>query len=96
MIGDDLYIPRIAIPPNETDTPSIVDANAVLSSTVALQSLETIAGWRAQVFEPSRRINRQQLAPGSLLNMHVDAANGMANENCCCSLAGKALDHDPT
>jgi hypothetical protein len=47
MVVGDLNIPRIAIPPYETDTPSVVDANAVLSSTVASQSLKTIAGWCA-------------------------------------------------
>ena len=43
MVVRDLDVPCFAIAPSETDTPLIVDPNAVLPASVAPQRLKTIA-----------------------------------------------------
>ena len=63
MIIDDFYVKCIAIVPSETDAPALVDANAVSSRAISFQHLQSVPGRHAQVLQPSRRIQVQQLAP---------------------------------
>lgn len=51
VVIDDLHIERIAIAPNETDPPLIVDTDAVLPRAVSSQGLQTVARRRPQVVE---------------------------------------------
>jgi hypothetical protein len=57
MIVDDLNVPGFAITPHKTDPPLIVNANAILTFTVAVQSLQTIAGQYTQIVELLRRVD---------------------------------------
>ena len=96
MVVDDLDLPGIAVAPYETDAPLLVDANAVLPPAVAPQGFQPVAGRRPQIFEPSGRLDRQEPGPRPPLDLHGQAANGMARENGCGALVGEALDHGPT
>ena len=95
MVVDDLDMPRRAVAPDEADAPSVVDANAVLTPAIAPQSLQSIAGRRAQVVEPAGCIKRQKLHPRALLDRSWQAANGMASEDGSSVLVGEAPDHGP-
>ncbi len=95
MVVDDLGVPRRAGVPDEADAPSVVDTNAVLAPAIAPQSLQSIAGRRAQVVEPAGRIKHQKLQPRALLDRRRQAANGMACENGSGMLVGEAPDHGP-
>jgi hypothetical protein len=54
--------------PAETDTPSIIDADAVLSGTIANKLLEPVS-WRGpQIIQGLSRIQEQQLPQSSSLN----------------------------
>ena len=44
MIIGNLDVVGISVPPHETDPPLVVDADAVLAATIALQSFETVTG----------------------------------------------------
>ena len=96
MVVDDLDTPRRTVAPSEAHAPLVVDANAVLPPAIAPQSLQPIAGWRAQVVEPARRIDGQELHPRSLLNRHRQTANGMAGKDRGSALVAKAPDHGLT
>lgn len=96
MVVNDLDLPCFPVAPDEADTPSVIDANTVLTSTVRPQSFETVAGWRVQIAEPTSRVNRQQLRPRSLLELYGYAANSMTCEDCRSALVRKALDHTST
>ena len=96
MVVDDLDIPRITIAPYETDAPSIVDANTVLTGAVGSESLKTIAGRRAQIIEPTGRIDRQELRPRLTLYLHGQAAYGVTREDSRGHLVREALDHAQT
>lgn len=56
MVVDDLDVEGVGGAPDEADAPLIVDAGAVLASTIALERLEAIAGRYAQVGEGVGRI----------------------------------------
>jgi hypothetical protein len=53
VIVDDLNVDRASrtFRPLETDTPLVVDPNAVLALPISTQSLETVAGQGAQVLQ---------------------------------------------
>ena len=93
MVVDHLDIPGRAFTPDETDPPPVVDANAVLSATVALQNFQTIAGRYAQIFKTASRVDHQELLPRALLDGSRQPANGAAAENRGGTLVGKAPDH---
>lgn len=96
MIVGNLDVPRLAIPPLEAEPPLIVDADAVLASTIAVQRLQTVAGRHAQIVEPLRGIDRQKLRASTPLNLQRQTANGVACEDRCGALVRKALNHDRT
>jgi hypothetical protein len=49
MIIDDFYFVRIALFPDKTNPPLIVDADAMLTNSFAAEKLQTVAGRRLQV-----------------------------------------------
>jgi hypothetical protein len=49
MIVNDLHLVRIPFPPDEADTPSIVDPDTVLTFSIPQQLLQTIAGRYSEV-----------------------------------------------
>lgn len=63
MVIDDLDLPCAAVPPNETDTPPFVDANAVLSSAVSPQRLKPVTRRRLQIVKSACSLKRQEFCP---------------------------------
>jgi hypothetical protein len=61
MVIRDLDVIAMAVAPHEADSPLIVDANGVLSFSVAAQSLQLIAGRRSQNAHFRRGMQLQQL-----------------------------------
>jgi hypothetical protein len=56
MVIDDLHFMRPILSPAETNSPLIVDPDAVLALPAALQGLQTIARWHPKFFQLCRRI----------------------------------------
>jgi len=63
MIIDDFNEFRATIAPLETDTPLIIDPDAVLTATIALQRLQSIARRQPQIAQVSRRVKISELPP---------------------------------
>jgi hypothetical protein len=59
-----LNVSRTNISPNKADSPLIIDANAVLTFTVALQGFKTIAWWCAQKRQRLGGVQLRKLAFG--------------------------------
>jgi hypothetical protein len=57
VVIDDLYVVNPVSLPTKADTPLIVDPNAVLSSPITLQRLQTISRRRIQFIEASDRVD---------------------------------------
>lgn len=62
MIIYDLDIVRIAVTPNKADAPLIVDANAVLTRSIASKRLQTITGRRGEIAQFCCDIQLPQLS----------------------------------
>ena len=62
VVVDDLDVEGIGGAPEEADAPLIVDADAVLASTIALERLEPIAGRNAEVGEGVGRIEDDEFS----------------------------------
>jgi len=60
MIIDNLYVVRAIIPPLKADPPLLVDSDAVLSLTIALQDLKAVARQRRQIAQGSRTVKNLQ------------------------------------
>ena len=69
MVVDNLNVHGIAINPLETDSPLIIDANAILSRPVAPKLLQMIGRRHAKVVQPDGIIDHPQLAQRSLLDV---------------------------
>jgi hypothetical protein len=61
VIGD-LDIERVPRSPHEADTPTFIDADAVLSGTIAFERLEPIAGRDTKVVEGFGSIEKDELS----------------------------------
>ena len=62
MIIDDLDKLGAAVTPDEADAPPVIDPDAVLATTVALEYLEAITGRRPKIGKPGRGIQHVELA----------------------------------
>ena len=49
MVVDDLYVMGISISPGETNTPLVINSNAVLARTVSTKLLKSIGRWHPKV-----------------------------------------------
>jgi len=52
----------VPVQPHKTNSPLIVDANAVLTSPIAAQSFQSIARWHTQKIQRGRSVQLLQLA----------------------------------
>jgi hypothetical protein len=68
MVIDDFDLMRMAVPPDETNAPLIIDPDAMLACTIALEGFETIAWWHAQVSQFRRRRRENQFPKSSALD----------------------------
>jgi hypothetical protein len=59
VIVDDLDVEGIRAAPNEANSPLIIDPNAVLPLSLALQGLETIPGRDSEVSHGHRSVQEQ-------------------------------------
>jgi len=69
MVVDDLDLVCIAPSPLKTDTPSLIDANAVLPNSIAHELLESISRRNPQVIESSCDIENLELATSISLHL---------------------------
>jgi len=56
VVINDLDVVGVPVKPHKTHAPLIVDANAVLSSAVAAQSLQPVARWHTQEIKRGRSV----------------------------------------
>jgi len=68
VIIDNFNVVGVTVAPDETQPPLIVDPNAVLPFSIAVQSFKTIGGWRSQVSEFGCAVHLPQLAPDHVLH----------------------------
>src|SRR6185312_732907 len=70
MVVNDLYIAGVAVLPAKAHAKLVVDADAVLAGTVALEQLQPIARRDAQEVQRCRRVQLGELAPCHGFDVH--------------------------
>ncbi len=96
MIIDDFDVPGFAISPYKADPPLIVDANAALASTVAVQRFETVPRGSTQIGKLLGCVDCKKLSAGSPLNLGRQIADGVSSKDRSRMLISKAPDHGKT
>jgi hypothetical protein len=79
--------------PNKTNSPLIIDANAVLSFSIALQGFQVIARWHSQTDQFSDRMQLQQLAPSHALDV-VEPGHHLASKQSLSVGTNERMDHE--
>jgi hypothetical protein len=95
MIIYDLYPFSMAILPDETNPPLIIDADAVLPFAISLENLQPIRSWQPQIMESRGGVNRVELHEGSLLNITRKLARELPMEDSLGIPTEKRPDHRP-
>jgi len=70
MIINDFDIFCESIRPTKADAPLIIDANTVLTGTIAFERLKMIAGWNSQILKAICDFELPEFSPGNLGNIH--------------------------
>src|SRR5690242_293458 len=81
------------VTPPETDPPLLVDPDAVLALSIALQSLELIRAWNRKILQISSRVQLLQLHQRPPLNVARKPLGVLAAPDALSLLAAKGLDH---
>lgn len=67
----------MALFPPETNAPLIVDANAVLTQSLSLESFQVVSGRLPKVAQGYRPMQIQKLSPGRPLNVSKPVYQGV-------------------
>jgi hypothetical protein len=62
----------VTVAPHKTDPPLIIDADAVLTSTIAMEHFQPLAGRRTQVRQLDRGIEHVELPQGRALDIRPE------------------------
>ena len=92
MVVRDLHLVGSVHLPDKADAILIVDANAMLTGSVSLQSLQPVSGWEAQVAQIGRGLDLVELADGDLANRRPAFAKPCFKELPCLVVL-EAPDH---
>ena len=70
MVINDFYIFRTCIRPTKTDTPLIVDTNAVLTGTITRECIKLIPGWNPQIIKSTGDLKLSKLTSRNFGDVH--------------------------
>jgi len=81
MVVYDLDLMRVALLPDEAQTPLVIDANATLTRSVVFKRFQPVARRRPQIQQVDYRIQDLQLPQGDPLNVRRKPARASALPN---------------
>jgi hypothetical protein len=93
VVLNDLHLVCITVVPAKADAPLIVHANAVLSSPVSLQRLQTVAWRYPKILQAFGRVELNELAEYDPVKLGRKAPAGLAGKETLTLAVGKAPDH---
>jgi hypothetical protein len=94
VIVYDLDTIGVAILPFKTDTPPIVDTNAMLPCPIPAQFFQSVRRWNAQVIQAYGTVKHTQLTQGDLLNIVWQPCRTATVKNLGSFLAFEGSDHE--
>jgi len=93
MIVYNLYLLCVACPPNEADSPLIIDPDAVLTFPISLQCFKSIRGRQTKIFQSDGSIYRIELHERALLNIGREFPREPPMEDSLGVPTAERLDH---
>ena len=84
MVVDNLDVVGITISPGETDSPVLIDPNAVLSHSIPCQLFQAIGRGYLQIVEGTSVVEHAQFTQGSLLDFGRQPARALTGEDRLC------------
>jgi hypothetical protein len=93
MVINNLDISGLAADPFETDTPLVIDADAILACSISPELLESVAGNGRQVLQIFCAIEVKQFAASSALDIRRQISRNLPVENLFGFFRRKSLDH---
>jgi len=93
VVIHNLHIKGIALLPDKTDPPLVIDADAVLARPVTLQSFQSVGGWYAQIIQVPGVVQHAQLTPGKLLDCLRQPPGALPTPDLLCLLTLEAFNH---
>ena len=93
MIICDLHIIRISRPPSKTDTPLVVNANAVLAFPVSFERFQSVSKRNTKIVDTDCRIQHDQFSSCYVLNFPRKFFWNTPIENPFCLFIAKRFDH---
>jgi hypothetical protein len=79
--------------PNEAKAPLSVDADAVLTGSIAFESFEMVGRRRPQVLQNFSTVDLKQFAEGDALDVSRQPTRSFAFPNLLRFVAAEAMDH---
>src|SRR5699024_1455655 len=96
VVVNDLHLLWSGVGPHEADPPLVVDPDAVLTSSVAFESLEPIAGRDPEVLERLRRSHLAKLAQCDSMDPRIHRPHAPTTPQPFGLLAAERSDHVPS
>ena len=93
MVVDDFGVEYFAVFPHKTHAPLLIDADAVLAFSIALERLEMIARRHCQITNSCCRIEVLELLARPLLNLSVETFDELTAEYRFRPLVLERTDH---
>ena len=95
VVVNDLHLLWSGVCPSETDPSLVIDSDAVLTNSVALERLESVTGWNAEVLEHLRRSHLTKLAQCHPEDPGIHGGHTLTMPHPLGVLAPERSDHAP-
>ena len=93
MIVNDLHLLWSSIGPHEADPPLVVDPDAVLTGSIALERFKSVSWRDPEIVEPLRRPHLTKLAQRNPLDPRIDRSHGLTTPQPFGRLVAERSDH---
>jgi hypothetical protein len=91
---DEFDIFRTSISPDDAETPSRVDPDAVVPTTIADKPLQSVAGRDPEVLDIFRRMDQFELPQGSSLHHPINTLDVLLTPDALGVFAAERSDHE--
>lgn len=93
MVVNDLHLLWSSFGPHEADTPLVIDPDAVLPGSVALQRLEPVSRRNAEIVKHLRGSHLTKLPQCNRMNPRIDRPHAFASPQSLGVLVAERPDH---
>ena len=93
MVIRDLDVERVIATPFKTDSPLIINSDAMLSCAVTAKFFEPICGWNSQIIKADRIVDHAQFPQSYLLNVRWQPPRTLTMINLVCFRVFESFDH---